>query len=98
MKPAPQPPDDSLQIRCPKLGHQIPFSYCRTENLGLPCSRIMFCWQPYFGVEAYLRRELTPEEWRDTFEKPVQSKVLTLVELIEQAQRGGAKSGRGEKK
>jgi hypothetical protein len=56
----------------------------------------MFCWQPYFGVEEYLRRELTPEEWGDVFEMPVQPKVLTLVELIEQAQKSGAKSGGGE--
>jgi len=80
-------PDDSLQIRCSKLGHQIPFSYCRRENFGLPCVRIITCWHPYFGVEEYLRQGLTVEQWRDTFEKPIKPKVLTLVELIEQAQK-----------
>jgi hypothetical protein len=34
---------------------------------------------------------LTPEEWHDAFVKPVQPKVLTLVELIEQAQKAGGK-------
>jgi len=91
MNPSPDPPPDTLQIRCARLGHQIHFSYCRTENLGLPCHRIILCWQPYFVVEAYLRRELTPEEWLDAFAKPVQPKVLTLVELIEQAQKAGGK-------
>lgn len=91
MNPSPDPPQDTLQIRCARLGHQIHFSYCRTENLGLPCHRIILCWQPYFAVEAYLRRELSPDEWRDAFVKPVQAKVLTLVELIEQAQKAGGK-------
>jgi hypothetical protein len=91
MNPSPDPPQDTFQIRCPRLGHQIHFSYCRTENLGLPCHRIILCWQPYFAVEVYLRRELTPDEWHDAFAKPVQPKVLTLVELIEQAQKAGGK-------
>jgi len=91
MNPSPDPPKDTVQIRCPRLGHQIHFSYCRTENFGLPCPRIIFCWQPYFAVEAYLRREMPEEEWRDAFAKPVQPKVLTLVELIEQAQKGSGK-------
>jgi len=85
------PPTDTLQIRCARLGHQIHFSYCRTENLGLPCPRIILCWHPYFAVEAYLQRELTTQEWRDAFAKPVQPKVLTLVELIEQARKGSGK-------
>jgi hypothetical protein len=82
-----KPPEDTFQIRCPKLGHQIHFSYCRRENSGLPCARIVTCWHPYFRVTAYLRLELTEEEWQEAMEKPVKPKVLTLVELIEQAQK-----------
>ncbi|MDD3619833.1 MAG: hypothetical protein RBR09_11405 [Desulfobulbaceae bacterium] len=94
MKKAATPPDDVFQIRCPKLGHQIHFSYCRTENAGLPCSRTLQCWYGYFHVEEYLRRELTPEQWSEAFEKPVKPKILSLVELIEQAQkRGGTGEG-----
>jgi hypothetical protein len=29
------PPEDDYEIRCPRLGHQISFSYCRSENRGL---------------------------------------------------------------
>lgn len=86
-------PADTVQVRCPRLGHQISFSYCRTENFGLPCPRIIVCWQSLFTVEAYLRRELTPEQWRDAFDKPAQHKVLTLLELIEQARKGGGAAG-----
>ena len=82
-----KPPEDTFQIRCSKLGHQVHFSYCRRENFGLPCARILTCWHPFFSVEDYLRQELTDEEWQDAIEKPVKPKVLSLVELIEQAQK-----------
>ena len=81
------PPVDTFQIRCSKLGHQIYFSYCRKENIGIPCARVLTCWHPYFRVADYLRQELTEEEWQEAIEKPLQPKVLTLVELIEQAQK-----------
>ena len=82
------PPEDTLQIRCPKLGHQIHFSYCRKENFGLPCIKTLNCWYPHFQVEAYLRKELSQDEWREAFEKPVKPKIQTLMELINQAQKG----------
>jgi|GEM_PF-326848 hypothetical protein len=72
---------DSWQIRCPKLGHHIHFAYCRTENLGRPCPDIILCWQPHFAVAEYLRRELSPEEWCDTFEKPLRPNMLLLLSL-----------------
>ena len=81
------PPEDSFQIRCSKLGHQIHFSYCRKENFGIPCARVLICWQPYFNVENYLRQELTDEEWKKAFEAVPKGKVVTLVELIEEAQK-----------
>ena len=81
------PPDDTFRIRCPKLGHQIHFSYCRRENFGLPCQRTLFCWHPYFRVAEYLQGELSAQEWQETFGKPVKPKVVSLLELIEQAQR-----------
>ena len=82
-----QPPDNSFRIRCSKLGHQIHFEYCRKENFGLPCVRVLTCWHPYFEVEVYLRRELTEEQWHEIFETPPKAKAVTLAELIEQAQK-----------
>lgn len=81
------PPDRSVQIRCPRLGHQIYFSYCRTENNGLPCFKVVDCWSRQFKVEEYLRGELTREEWDTVFEKKPKPKMLSLVELIEQAKK-----------
>lgn len=88
-----KPPEDSFLIRCSKLGHQIHFSYCRKENFGLPCGRILTCWHPYFKVDEYLRGELTDQEWQDTFKEPGKSKVLTLVEIIEEAQKRKREEG-----
>jgi len=87
MKQHDTPPDDHFQIRCPRLGHQIYFSYCRTENFGLPCFKTLDCWFRYFKVEEFLRRELTPDEWHDAFEKPIMPKALSLADLIEQAKK-----------
>lgn len=53
----------------------------------MPCFKTLDCWYPYFPVEEFLRGELTEAEWQDVFEKPQQPKILSLVELIEQAQK-----------
>ena len=79
-------------IRCPRLGHQITFSYCRSENTGLPCFKILDCWFDQFLVEEYLRKELNPEEWKRAFERPPKTKVLSLVELIEEAKKSKGKA------
>ena len=72
-------------MRCPRLGHQIEFSYCRTENRGLPCFKILDCWHTRFPVEELLKKELSPEEWKQAFESHPKSKVQSLLELIEEA-------------
>lgn len=81
------PPADDFEIRCRKLGHQIHFSYCRREDSGLPCGKIIDCWYQYFPVAQFLRGEMSEEEWRVVFAKPPLPKILSLVELIAQAQK-----------
>ncbi|MDD5204058.1 MAG: hypothetical protein PHS17_01480 [Desulfobacterales bacterium] len=82
-----EPPGDDYPIRCRKLGHEVPFSYCRCECGGLPCSKTIDCWYDHFLVEDFFRTELKPEEWDRVFVNPPKPKVLTLVDLIEQAKR-----------
>ena len=96
MKSPSTPPDDTFQIRCPKLGHLIHFSYCRHENFGTPCTRTLDCWYAYFPVAGFLKKELTEEEWKNSFGKPVVPKVLSLVELIELAQQKAKRGGEPE--
>lgn len=81
------PPGDDFSIRCPKLGHQIFFSYCLHENVKLPCFKILDCWHTYFQVEKYLKETLTQNDWEAAFATPRKPKILTLVELIEQAKK-----------
>ncbi len=38
-------------------------------------------------VEDFLREELEPDEWERVFSKPPKQKVLTLIELIEEAKK-----------
>jgi hypothetical protein len=81
------PPDKDFEIRCPRLGHMITFVYCRLENRGSPCFKTLDCWYQHFPVEEHLRLELSPEQWDEVFRGPSKPKVLSLVELIEQAKK-----------
>jgi hypothetical protein len=38
-------------------------------------------------IEDFLREELDPDEWERIFNQPPKPKVLTLVELIEEAKK-----------
>jgi len=81
------PPSDDYPIRCRKLGQLIHYGYCCRENQGLPCARTLDCWYPFFNVAEYLRGVLSSEEWAVAFTTPAQPKLLSLVEMIERAQK-----------
>jgi hypothetical protein len=81
------PPGDDTQIRCPRLGHQISFSYCRFENRGLPCTKTLDCWHEHFPVEECLGSELSAEEWDRVFTRPPKPKMISLLEMIEEAKK-----------
>lgn len=78
---------DRLEIRCPRLGGGVPFSYCQEEGGDFPCPRVITCWQPYFPVEDYLKDKLTPAQWDRLFNQAPKHKVTSLVELIEAAKK-----------
>ena len=46
----------------------------------------------HFLVEDLLRKELAPEEWSQAFESPPKPKMISLVEMIEQAKK---RTGKG---
>lgn len=72
-------------MRCPRLGHEITFSYCLEESLDLPCSRIVYCWSPVFNVETMLKKELSAENWQRFINSQPKDKVSSIIELIEAA-------------
>jgi len=82
-----QPPEDSFSIRCPRLGHQINFPYCRHENSGLPCFKTLDCWFTHFDVHAYLKEKLSKEEFDTSFLAKSKPKVMSLIDLIEKAKK-----------
>ena len=85
------PPDNSFNIRCPRLGHQINFTYCRSENSGQPCFKTLDCWYTYFDVQSFLEDKLSKEDFKKAFVNKSQPKVLSLLDLIEKAK---AKKGK----
>lgn len=90
------PPPDDFKIRCPRLGQQIQFSYCRQENQGFPCFKALDCWYPYFQVVDFFRQELSADDWQAAFEKPARPKILTLVEVLDQVQKRVAADAKDE--
>ena len=74
-----------LEIRCPRLGGEVTFSYCEREGGDKPCMRIVPCWSPFFPVEMYLKESLSREVWERFSGQTPKDKVSTLIELIEAA-------------
>lgn len=81
------PPDEDHTIRCPRLGHNLGFSYCRIENNGNPCFKALDCWFEHFQVQAYFEARLGPEKMQQLFRQPPKTKMISLLELIQQAQK-----------
>lgn len=86
MKKSMSAPDDDHTIRCPRLGHNLGFSYCRIENNGKPCFKALDCWFEHFEVQAYFEARLDPDTLQQVFHQPPKPKMLSLFELIKQAQ------------
>ena len=88
-------PFNHLEIRCPKLGGQVTFAYCRREAGTVPCQRTIICWQCRFPVAAFLQSVMKKEDWERWSEQKPKEKMVTLLELIEAAkerlQEGGEK-------
>jgi hypothetical protein len=87
MEMSPSPPYGGTEIRCPKMGGQVTFEYCRMEGRDLPCSRAITCWTLHFDVESFFREILCPEDFEKAFATPQPSKVVTLIDLIEKARK-----------
>ncbi|MEI8172222.1 MAG: hypothetical protein WCH07_01925 [Deltaproteobacteria bacterium] len=78
---------NDLEMRCPRLGGEVTFSYCEREGGDRPCLRIISCWQPVFPVEACLRESMSQDAWESFSGQTPKDKVSTLIELIEAAKR-----------
>ncbi len=79
---------DSLQIRCPRLGGEVTFAYCRVEGGDIPCMRIIICWQNCLPIAGFLHEKLSAEQLERFAEQKPKERIVTLVELIEAAKKG----------
>ena len=84
--------EDHRLRRCPRLGHEVSFHYCRTQESSTCCPRLQDCWWEIFDVRAFLKEYLPAEELTSLQDKPApKEKVLSLLELIEQAKQSSLK-------
>ena len=77
---------DHRTRRCPMLGHEVSFAYCRAPGSPLPCRRILDCWGGLFDVRGYLEAHFSKQQIEKILAPP-KDKMLTLVELIEKARK-----------
>ncbi len=77
---------DHRTRRCPMLGHDVPFSYCRAPGRPLPCSRVGDCWWQTFDVQGFIRSHYSDEDIRQILAPPT-DKRASIAELIEKARR-----------
>ncbi len=77
---------DDLEIYCRMLGHPLTFSYCRSTEGSTPCRRIIDCWFQRIPVQKYLEENFSDEALQQ-ISSPPRDKVLTILELIEQAEK-----------
>lgn len=71
----------SMVIRCPRLGGEVPFSFCEKEAGDLPCRLITTCWAPYFPIEEYLRETLTPEALDILSSQRPKDRIATILDI-----------------
>jgi hypothetical protein len=78
---------DALVIRCPQLGGEVPFRYCRIVNENLPCQRIMVCWEFRMEISKFLGDHFSIDQIQRAFAPPTKTRLDTILELIEKAKK-----------
>ena len=78
---------DKEVIRCPRLGGEVPFSYCRTLQDGMPCDRVVICWELVFDIGTFLQEHYTSAEIKKFLNPTPKDKMSTLLDIIEQAKK-----------
>jgi hypothetical protein len=81
--------DDKRTVRCRRLGHEVSFHYCRTQEGHTVCPSILNCWWEIFDVRRALKKHLSPEQIENlTTRQPPKPKLASILELVEAAKRG----------
>ena len=83
---------DKKTIRCPRVGGNVNFKFCRSENNFLPCGWVVGCWQMRMDINLFLKEHYSEEALGRTFVPP-KPKMQSLVELIEKAKKVKKENG-----
>jgi hypothetical protein len=76
---------------CRMLGHYIPFDYCRTQQNGNPCSKILDCYHERIPIREFIESHYSEKEREGLFKESA-PKISSLIELIEKAKARSAAS------
>ena len=77
---------DEKTIRCPRVGGDVNFRFCRLENNMLPCRWIAGCWQTQMDINTFLQDNYSKEELDQIFAPP-KPKIQSLLNLVEKAKK-----------
>jgi hypothetical protein len=78
---------EHLERRCPRLGGDVAFGYCKVCGEGeTACFKVFDCWWERFDVVAHMQACLSPGAFAALTDNRHQPKVTSLVDLIRQAQ------------
>ena len=78
---------DSLIIRCPSLGGEVPFQYCRKMNQGVPCRRLPLCWAERLDIIGYIKGFYSNEEIETVFFHTGTGRLGQIFENLERVER-----------
>ena len=78
---------DALIIRCPQLGGEVPFKYCRTMNEDLPCRRMMACWEFRMEISKFLAEHYSMDQIQRALAPPTKTRLESILELVEKAKK-----------
>jgi hypothetical protein len=77
---------DDKTIRCPRVGGEVNFRFCRFENNMLPCRWIVGCWEMRVDMNKFMTDHYSKEEM-DLIFTPPKPKIESLLNLVEDAKK-----------
>jgi len=77
---------DQIELYCPKLGHHLTFTYCRSENLGLPCSRVIKCCSGKIPIQKFLDSNYSGSEIQKIYVGP-ETKINSILDIVQRVTR-----------
>lgn len=78
--------NDNRTRRCPRLGHDLTFLYCRKPGDEIPCAKIYDCWWESFDIKAFMEENYS-EDILEKIHKPQKLKTQSLLELLQEVEK-----------